>query len=86
MAAAWVLAASSLVLAVGRRAGFAWAAVVAASLSSPATWLLLGRGNLDIIVWILTLLALAGLVRRRLGVGSPLAVQLVGDGVLGCLS
>lgn len=72
LAVIWALAASFLILSITKRAGFAWGALVAASLCAPPTWLLLERGNLDLVVWILTLLALGALLKRRDGAASTL--------------
>jgi hypothetical protein len=58
LAIAWAMAATALIWFAVRVGSAFWGLLVAIILCSPPTWLLLQRGNLDIIVWILVMMAL----------------------------
>lgn len=75
LAILWALSASLLIIGITNQVGFAWGALITGSLCAPPTWLLLERGNLDLIVWILTLLTLAALVSGRVA-GASLMIAL----------
>ena len=65
LATLWAVAVTGLALGVTRRAGLGWSMLMLVSLVAPPSWLLLERGNLDIVVWILVLLSLWAMISGR---------------------
>ena len=75
LALLWAIAVTGLAVGLARRAGLGWSLLMLAALAAPPSWLLLERGNLDIVVWILVLLSLWAMISGRCGL--PKLRQLV---------